>query len=269
MSLRLTISLAITAVVITSLGELSHAQYQKPSQKPPGRPESGEPESDDEPKGGYQQPPGRGTRQGAQNTFGIGGGEIEIPAISIKLPRIKLPSLSSLHTPPQMLVEAAVAPFVQQLRRELSFETGDGESGGPESGDPEAGSPEQKDGHQKPYQQTSVPVVHHSSPLASQMREFEAREQALTQRIDVLQNSVERLIIGLEAQVSRQDSSRQSPQELRPLPEVAPPEFPVRRTTYLRTVSNPPRLLPKTGPRPLPTTGPRVLTRLNRLPSVR
>ncbi len=224
MSFRFSILLVSVALLSVAPPEIAHSQQQKALQKSgPGRPES-----DDEPEGGYQQPPGTGARQGPQRTIGIGGGEIEIPALTLKLPRLKLPCLSYFHTPPQMLVDAAVAPLVNELRREMSFESGEPESG---PGEPESSDePQQKSNYPKPYQHSDMPANYVGDDVASQVQAFQEREQILTARIELLQQSVERLLVGIESQSSRQNQTRVLPSELKPLPHV--PQNPVRPTAF-------------------------------------
>lgn len=244
---RLPILLAAAFVFTLSGVPSANAQYQKPPyQKGPGAPES-----DDEPEGGYQQPPPTGAMQGPESTIGLGGGEIEIPAIKLKLPRIRFPSLSSFRSPPKMILDEAVAPFVKQFREEFSIESGGPEGAPeptPESDDEPEQKPAQKSEHLQPYQ--DAPSSDDGS-LAWQLNEFRQRERILSERLDMLQGSVERLITGLESQPPRQQTSRRLPNELRQLPDVTP--FPVRRTSYIQTIST------QRTPRP----------RLERLPPVR
>ena len=102
-----------------------HAQAQKldyPYQKSVGRESLEREPLEQEPmqQGGYQAPPPTGALQGATRQLGISGGEIELPAIRLRLPRIRLPAFSLFVTPPQMEMERAVAPLVQQVQEQVS-----------------------------------------------------------------------------------------------------------------------------------------------------
>lgn len=114
----------LTVILCLSLSESADAQsWQKSYQKGPANPEAGE-EDDPQKGGGYAAPPRSGTMAGATNSIGLDGLELEIPAIKIKLPKLKIPGLTRYSTMPRMLMDEAVAPFVKNFRREFSMEAG-------------------------------------------------------------------------------------------------------------------------------------------------
>lgn len=107
------------------------AQCQKndyPYQKGPEREQAREPEQAPEKEqvqqGGYQAPPPTGALQGPMRELGISGGEIEFPALRLRLPRLRLPCLSVFMTPPQMQMEPGVAPLTQQVQEQVSVPAG-------------------------------------------------------------------------------------------------------------------------------------------------
>lgn len=232
--LAIILLIGMASTVEAQIRTAGYAPYQKAGPGPDGRPESG-----DEPEGAYQQGPGVGRQEGATESFGIGGGELEIPAIKLKLPRFTLPCITRVRTPAKMVLQEAVAPFVGQVRREFSIAAP--ESGRePDQVSPEAGEqPEQKPFVPLPNQKFGQYEGANGGGVAAQLRQFEARERALENRIDALQMSIQQLVEGLEGRVQAPSSRRPASAESLPLPRVNQADFPVRHTSYVRPVPLP------------------------------
>jgi len=218
---RLKISLA-AVLLLVGHGVVAHAQTQK------GYPAN--PESEAEPEGGYQAPPGAGRMAGSTRQLAVEGLEVEFPTFKLKLPRLTLPCFTSYHTPPRMLLDEAVAPYVRQYREEFSVEAGP-KAAAPESGD----EPPQKSQDLKPTQQpVDEPEIDGNNELAERLKEFEQRELALENRIDGLQHAIEQLVTALETRPDRAiEATHRTPLELQPLPTVEHERYPVRRTSFL------------------------------------
>jgi len=245
--------IAASLVVLTLLGIASggearaqHLHHQH-SQKA-GMPESGAPPATPE-SGAYAAPPRSGTREGATGGVGINGPSIELPAISLKLPTIRIPGLTRFTTPAHMRVKEAEAPLVGAPRNEYSFDSGNPteEAGRAPVGTPESGDAPPGPG-QKEFQKTFQKAAYDDCPECQ--RELRQLAQAqgdssLEQRLSKLESSIGRLVDGLEAAQARVTQQRQDNNYLQPFPAVSvQDDFPVSRSSYQHIERLPPRLLP-------------------------
>ncbi len=239
-----------------------HGQYQKGG--PAGAPESGMPPATPE-SAGYAASPPSGTREGATGGVGINGPSIELPALSLKLPTIRIPGLTRFTTPPHMRVKESLAPLVGAPRQEYTFDSGTtpteesgrpprtGPLGEPESGVPESGAPGQKE-FQKNFQKAAYDDCPECQRELQQLAKAEA-DRALEKRLSALESSIGRLVNGLEAAQASNTRQRENDAYPQPFPAVTvQDDFPVSRSNYEHVQRLPPRLLP---------------TQLHRLPRVR
>jgi hypothetical protein len=242
--LRLLPLLVLSVLLCT---RLLHAQTQKwdsPSQKGLRSEQLNQEQLNQEQlnKGGYQAPPATGALQGPTREYGLSTGEIELPAIRLRLPRIRFPSLSMFMTGPQMHTNPGIAPLVEQVVEHVSVPAGSN-GDGPET-EAFTAPPAGDDPYQKqPYQKVSHCMCHecrqpvHRASRHSDttyFREFEARERALESRIQELQSALELLLANQQVLMDRNSSMRND--VLTRIPDVAP----VRYSHYLRRVPAPP-----------------------------
>lgn len=172
-----------------------HAEQKNPAQK-------GEGENESAPlPGGYQAPPRSGVQEGATGGIRLNGPTLEIPSLRITLPHLGIPGVTQFRTPAQMLLKEAVAPFVNDVRNEVSFESG-ALGGVPESTPLQQGQPESSPLQQPVQQETGLQKVSHSSCPECE-RNGAPSSADLEARVDSLQRSVDRLISVME-QVQRQ-----------------------------------------------------------------
>jgi len=223
-----------------------HGHHQKSA------PEAGRPPAPE--SGGFAAPSPSGTREGATGGVGINGPSIELPAMSLKLPTIRIPGLTRFTAPPHMRVKEAIAPLVAAARQEFSFESGNAPA--PESGQPpavpESGAPGQKE-FQKSFQKASYDDCPECQRELQQLAKVHV-DNSLEQRLAVLESSIGRLVDGLEAAQANTVRHRQENNYLQPFPAINPPnEFPVSRSSFEQIEQLPPRPSP---------------TRIRRLPSV-
>lgn len=88
-------------------------QCQPPAAVPPQAPPQQQPPA--APPGYYAAPPQSGAYAGPSNSVGLEGLAIHFPAMSLKLPTIQFPNFFAIRSNPRMFVEAAQAPYVQQM----------------------------------------------------------------------------------------------------------------------------------------------------------
>jgi len=150
-------------------------------------------------QGGYQAPPPSGAMQGPMREYGLSGGEIELPAIRLRLPRIRFPALSMFVTPPQMQTERSTAPLVQEFQEHVSVPAGS--SSPPPT---EAFTEPPSDRETQPYQKAAyeageamtaaaagaAPSSDQMAEMRAEMQKFESEMEAkisrLTRSIDLL-----------------------------------------------------------------------------------
>lgn len=232
--------LLLTAIISFSMNTSSSAQsqkyedaYQKSYSYQKGAPSPGESNQADE--GGYQAPPPTGAMQGPFRELGISGGEIELPAIKLRLPRLRLPALSTFLTAPQMHTEGGIAPMVQQVQNQIGVPTSSNQLGPGESN-------QEKTRYQTPYQKSKYGAhtqdsrEGQNSPEIARMRiEMDEFENRLDGRIALLASSIEKLVEVKEREI-KQQRPRGLSQTLEPLPIVKEVEqSAVQQSSYTTT----------------------------------
>ena len=261
-----TIALIGVAGVNNALAQHHHHGHHQKDGSPESAPAppQGQPES-----AGFAAPPPSGTREGATGGVGINGLSIELPAMSLKLPTIRIPGLTRFTTPPHMRIKDTIAPLVDAARQEFSFESGtppgQSESAPAPPGSPESApfGPGQKE-TQKTFQKASyddcpecqrelqqLARVHLDNTPANNgaadnsPADNSPADSALEQRLSKLESSIGRLVDGLEAAQARTVQQRPENNYLQPFPAVTVGEgFPVSRSSFERVERLPPRLLP-------------------------
>lgn len=90
-------------------------QNCKPPCKQPCKPPCKQPEQPVymQQPGMFVQPPASGTVRGPVNQYGVEGGEITFPALSLRLPSIRLPGFSHSRQNARMETDVALAPYVE------------------------------------------------------------------------------------------------------------------------------------------------------------
>ncbi|HUG66426.1 MAG TPA: hypothetical protein VMM76_01665 [Pirellulaceae bacterium] len=91
-----------------------HAEHLHAHQKGKG----GEPRDLPADRGAYVGPPRSGVEVGESTALGVRGLGLHFPAITLRLPTLTLPSLVKHRSRAHMLVEADVAPYVDEVARE-------------------------------------------------------------------------------------------------------------------------------------------------------
>jgi hypothetical protein len=173
-----------------------------------------------------------GAVRGGSNTLGINTGAIRIPAMTLALPTIHLPSLSRIRRGPAMLVDEQEAPYVEGPvadvdatvrktgRKESASEK---ESPAPESGGevdrtPEAGSePEDAPRCNPPC----VPAVPREGCLTQNGGASDAQVARLEAQMAVLQQAVTQLV-QVQVQANAAAAQQQRSQAVPAMPAAAP-----------------------------------------------
>lgn len=208
-------------------------QYQKD-----GRPEAGaedevpEAGAEDEPQGGYAAPPRSGTMAGPTSSLGLDGLELEIPALKLKLPKVRFPSFTRYHTQPRMLVDEAVAPFVRNFREEFSVEAGKKPEAGREDDLPGPAAPEaggEDEPGQKPTQKSKygigpAQVMQQQERLEARIRELEELLAAAS-RVDARFRQGESSSYRRVPDVERPAREPRQPEPLPTVSTVSPASF--------------------------------------------
>ncbi|MBP90215.1 MAG: hypothetical protein CMJ64_26490 [Planctomycetaceae bacterium] len=279
MATRFLIRICVLAIVLgIGLNASSFAQTQKygdPHQKnypwQKGQPPLDEEDQEQQDQGGYQAPPPTGAMEGATREFGLSTGEIELPAIRLRLPRFRLPSLSMFMTPPRMHTERGIALMVQQVQNQISVPTG---ATPPTTSEGQTAPNGKKAPMQKgPYQhsgivQGSTTEAVELARVRGEMVEFENR---LDNKLVVLTAAIQKLATEKDREIEQQRPYALS-YSLTPLSLVDDLEqSPVRHSNYVAarritptsSVHHDLRRLPATTPESMPsvlnTSAPRML----------
>ncbi len=254
-----TFSLAVLALLGSGLVNHADAQHhhwhghyqQQQKGSPEAAPYNPTPES-----AGYAAPPRSGTREGATGGLGINGPTIELPAMSLKFPTIRIPGFTRFMKPPHMRVADSIAPLVSAARKEFTFEAGTtgNEESAPFNQPPGTQESAPISPQQKELQKTYQKAVYDDCPECQRELQRQQQQQqlvevqvddALEQRITRLEQSIGKLVDGLEAAQLRTQQNRPQENYLQPFPAVtSQAEFPIRRSSYQHVGQQPPRLLP-------------------------
>lgn len=190
-----------------------------------------------EPRGVYVRAPETGEQAGESVTYGVRGPGLRLPAISIDLPELRLPSLVKYRRNPEMQVEATRAPWVEGRAMEYNQI-------------PPSNPRDIDDVQPRDFTPQCVPPTPACSArereLMDKLAQREAELQHVTQRFGQLEAVVNQLAERQAAQAAEETlvirpSSYQEPVRTAPAPKASQP---VKRTTA------PPPSAPV--PRPVP-----------------
>jgi|GEM_PF-4203035 len=177
----------------------------------------GEPES-----GAFQTPQPTGVVRGEANTLEFEFGKFRLPAVTLSLPALQLPSIARVRRDPVMHTDEATAPFSRQaLQRFEMTPTGEGESAPfDQPGDPETAPLQTPPGADAPRcNPPCVPAVPREGCLTQNGAANDAQVARLEAQMAMLQQAVAQLV---EVQTNAAAAQQQRPQAVPAMPAAVP-----------------------------------------------
>jgi hypothetical protein len=121
--------------------------------------------------------------QGPLRALEFEGAALRFPALELKLPNLRLPSCSKIHSNARMLIEAAHAPYVQQPAVALGAPIAIQHVPAPQQAPPQQAPPQQSPPHMPPSMpDCNAPRSPHcDAAMLDLQRQLRAREQQIEQ----------------------------------------------------------------------------------------
>ena len=210
------------------------------------RPKSDNPESASigEPEtGAFQTPQPTGVVRGEANTLEFEFGKFRLPAVTLALPALQLPSIARVRRDPVMQTDEATAPFTRQAMQRFEMTpTGEGESGplnppantesGPSNVTPSNDAPS--------CNPPCVPAVPREGCLTQNGSANDAQVARLEAQMVMLQRAVAQLVeVQTNADTAAAQQQRQQGVPAMPAAAPAPAAVPVRPVARPRQPEQP------------------------------
>lgn len=232
-------------------------QMREPTcEAPPRAPEQPQQPVQAAPPGMFVQPPANGTVYGPVERRDVEGAALTFPALTLRFPSLRLPSMARSRSNARMEIDSASAPYVQgyptaavpvALAPQMPFAPQAPNQ--PQQGlQPPAAPPDMPnapqlpacDAPQGPYRAPSCDAFNKQAALEEKLRTIEAAERRLAARIDELQQLAAQLDGATAPAFQVPLSSGVGPMQ-RPIgpPEespLRPVSFGAQRTSYLEPV---------------------------------
>jgi hypothetical protein len=163
------------------------------------------------PQGTFAQPPATGTVRGPVNQVGIEGAELRFPEMSLRLPSLRLPTLSRFRQDARMDIDNARAPFVSSPTA-MPVAAPTAMAAMPSTA--AAAAPVQMQQMPTMSMPLQMPAQQPSAPLNFSIAATPAAEQPRAMEINVTPEQLQDLLDKMRARTPPQESPPQVPHEV-------------------------------------------------------